>query len=212
MTEILKTTEDGRYRVRLERDDDAMQPEHDGGTPILRYEYGGWHREGYTVEQVENIGPTVPDGIVAALTRWGARDDLFERYLRMFHGTRSVVWEAPHRSGPDYVTFDTAAIREGFGLTGEYVAAHPEHFGEHGEKLANMDEYVAWLTGDAYGYVVEERVAWGRLDSDGDLKRHESDDDRMETWEVVDSCWGFYGDTEYLRETALEALAAASES
>jgi len=43
-------------------------------------------------------------------------------------------------------------------------------------------EYDCYLTGEVYGYVVK--------DADGD---------------VLDSCWGFYGDLDYVRQAAREA-------
>lgn len=57
-------------------------------------------------------------------------------------------------------------------------------------------EYEAWADGDVYGYVIEEKVTWTRMDSG----------ETMTTWEHVDSCWGFYG-YEYAKETAREQWA-----
>lgn len=65
---------------------------------------------------------------------------------------------------------------------------------------AFADEYQAWADGDVYGYVIEQRVAWQRVD-----------DPTVTTdrWEVVESCWGFYGpDRKYVEEEARAILAA----
>jgi hypothetical protein len=64
---------------------------------------------------------------------------------------------------------------------------------------AQAEEYAAWADGDVWGYVIERRVTWHHAD-------HESDD-TMETWEHVDSCWGFYGRA-YAEEAAHEAWTA----
>jgi hypothetical protein len=44
--------------------------------------------------------------------------------------------------------------------------------------LAEVMTYDQYLTGDVYGFIVEER---------------DEDDEGEEAWEHVDSCWGFYG-------------------
>jgi hypothetical protein len=56
---------------------------------------------------------------------------------------------------------------------------------------AYADEYEAWTRGDVYGYVVEQLVTWQR-----------QDDPTMteERWEHLDSCWGFYGNSDGTRE------------
>jgi hypothetical protein len=48
--------------------------------------------------------------------------------------------------------------------------------------LAEVMTYDDYLTGNVYGFIVEER--------DFDEERDEDDD---EDWEQTDSCWGFYG-------------------
>jgi len=46
--------------------------------------------------------------------------------------------------------------------------------------LAEVATYDDYLTGNVYGFIVEERVkTWGQDDDEG--------------WKDVDSCWGFYG-------------------
>jgi hypothetical protein len=44
--------------------------------------------------------------------------------------------------------------------------------------LAEVMTYDQYLTGDVYGFIVEER---------------DEDDEGEEAWEEIDSCWGFYG-------------------
>lgn len=64
---------------------------------------------------------------------------------------------------------------------------------------SERDEYRAWAEGTVYGYVIEEKVTWSPLDPAHD--RYPP----MDTWETVDSCWGFYGYA-YAAEEAREAF------
>jgi hypothetical protein len=59
---------------------------------------------------------------------------------------------------------------------------------------AEVEEYDLLLTGQVYGYVIEEL--------EGDLEN--------DVWEHVDSCWGFFG-LEYAKEEGESALKAAIE-
>jgi hypothetical protein len=61
-------------------------------------------------------------------------------------------------------------------------------------------EIRAWRDGEVYGWIVEEQVIWHRADGDSG---------EMETWEHLDSCWGFYGRA-WAEQNALEALRDAS--
>jgi len=102
--------------------------------------------------------------------------------------TRIVTWSSGDYT---YVTYDDAAWREWAGAP---------------EGSANMSEYRAYAEGDVWGWVVEKRVTWHADDPDcGD----------RETWEHVDSCWGYYGrngaNGEYLEQCARDALADAAQ-
>ena len=73
--------------------------------------------------------------------------------------------------------------------------------------LAEVATYDDYLTGNVYGFIVEER--------DFDDERDEDDDS---DWEHVDSCWGFYGSdvrengmASHLESEDLIALAASAE-
>jgi hypothetical protein len=59
---------------------------------------------------------------------------------------------------------------------------------------AELNEWRAYVEGDVWGYVVERKV---------DLSM--TDCDVIESWEEVDSCWGFYGE-EWAEQAAVEAL------
>jgi len=78
------------------------------------------------------------------------------------------------------------------------VCGTPEHLID--EVLeAEVNEYASWLEGAVYGYVVKRKV-WaqtlevvpGKAREDWPVLRHDHRHD-----EVLDSCWGFVGETEY---------------
>lgn len=186
--EILDTSEDGRFRVKLVADEYPDEPYDYGQSPLMRLDYGHY---GWPAEHVMTGGrPTEADAYVeAAAARWGPDFDLLEKYLRAYHGATKV--ETWHSGSYWYVTYDSAAWREWAGAP---------------EGSADMSEYRAWCEGDVWGWVVEKNVTWHADDPDyGD----------MATWEHVDSCWGYYGSDgangEYLRQSAREALTYAVE-
>lgn len=171
--EIIETSDDGRYRVKLVQDYDAEEPYDDGQSPILRYD-SRYSRD--TAHVGGSARPTDDDErIEYAAKRWGIDSHEFELYLKAFYGvTQIITWSSRDYT---YVTYDSARWREYVGLTEEYLA-------EHGRKYTvSLDEYRAWCEGDVYGYVVEKNVTWTADDN-----RNE-----MSTWEHEDSCFGFYG-------------------
>lgn len=159
--------ENATHRVMLAPDESPSEPDNDGSTPLIRLDYGldGWH-----AEQVTSITSyVVPSEIVTAVQRCWVSHDLFDRYLRVWHGTTDVIWW--HSGDFWYVTFDTADWREAMGLPLDAVVP------------VSMDEWQAYCEGDVYGLVLEAKHTWT------------SDDGRTETrWEVEDSVWGFYGE------------------
>lgn len=187
-SEVLETSADGRYRVKLVLDECPPEPYDDGQSPLMRLDY----RHGWSAEHVMATGrPLDMDEYVeAAAERWGTDFDLLEKYLRAYHGATKV--EAWHSGSYWYITYDPAAWREHVGAP---------------EGSADMSEYRTWCEGDVWGYVVEKRVTW-RTDDPG-----YEDEDRWE--DTGDSCWGYYGSEgangEYLRQSAREALAGAVE-
>lgn len=184
-------------RVRIDSDTYPEPPYNDGGTPLLRVSSS---RYGEAPEQVTEITPYVlPDEIIKAARHFlfDLGDEAkFERYLRIYHGTTSIKWWGDSRATDyNYVTFDTAAWREELGLTDQYLTDHAELFKSD---IANMDEWIAYVTGEVYGVVIEELVTWVRFHGDGVTVF-----DTRQEWELVDSCYGFYG-YEYAVESAKE--------
>lgn len=196
--EILATSDDGRYRVKLVADEDATEPYDDGQSPLLRIELSSW---GTLAEHIMATGRPLDDDnrIEEAAQSWGPPSSSnwpkFEKYLRAYYGTREI--ETWYSGNYWYVTYDTARWREYIGFEEDTETPHP---------LVNMTEYRAWCEGDCWGWVVERNVTWHRDDNP---------DATMQTWEHVDSCWGYYGrdgaNGEYLKSCAMEALKDASE-
>jgi hypothetical protein len=179
--DVLATTDDGRFRVRLVRDEHAENPRNDGETLVhvitIDTHLGQYH----PVDK--DGGPLAGAWERLKWNRWTGVD-IFTRYVSIMHG--GIVLESSPERGPRslwYVTGEEARAIDGGLLTEGYVEAE-------------MQEYEAWAEGDVWGFIVEERVGWTRDDDP---------DESMETWEHVDSCFGFYGKP-YARSQAREAL------
>lgn len=182
--------ERGNLRARIEVQEAPDEPYDGCGSPLLRFNVRT-RGDVWDVQQVETITSyRVDPRILQAARRFGPQEP-FERYLRIFHGVREIV---SYTSGRDwtYMTFDPAAWRAAIGLREEDLATLKPG------SLANMDQYKAWCEGDVQGYIIEKRVTWRREDSA----------ETMDTWEQVDSCWGYYGEPDYVEQVAREALAA----
>lgn len=190
-------------RVRIGLDESPDEPYDDGGSPILHVACGTWTDGRWAAEQMTDITSYVVDPTIEdAAAKWGSEPDIFERYLRIFHGVTEVKWYTP-REGGNYVTFDPADWREKMGLPVDKIelAAYAEKHDLKPGWLASLEEWISYCEGDVYGYVVEKRVTWKPVDVDAD------NDVTMETWEHVEdgSLWGLYGFT-YAEEAAREAL------
>lgn len=181
--EVIEENETARVGVLV--DLEPHEPYDDGRTPILELRYRRHDRP--QVSYLTNIGgyrPVEMDRIVEACQRWGT-DELFRRYLRIFHGTRA--FEEFSSRDAEYITFDTADWRTHNGLAQE-----------DSEGYADLADYRAYVEDECYGWAIEQRVGWTR---DDDPESH------MSTWETVESVWGYYG-YEYAQEEAREAWAA----
>jgi hypothetical protein len=185
-SETLKTSDDGRFRIRLIADEYAEEPYDDFQSPLLRVEYTS---RGWIAEHVMATGrPTGDDArIEYAAGCWGSDFRLLEKYLRANYGTREI--ETWHSSDYWYVTYDTAAWRAYIGSGEDAETPHP---------LISMTEYKAWCEGDCWGWAVERNVTWVREDDERETRA---------TWEQESSCSGYYG-SDYAKESALEAFEA----
>lgn len=197
------------YRAKIVVDYDATEPYNDGGSPLLRIT-GYGH-----AEQVTGITSyELPFEITAAFSRF--EDDVFERYLRIFHGTTSIVWWDQQQYNADrFVTFDTTHWREAMGIDDAQLAT----ITAAGRNIADLDEWKWYCEGDVYGIVIEKRsatpanraaldAAAAELGADAlytavAAKADEDNDDV--DWVEIDSMWGYYGD-KYATESAREKL------
>ena len=177
--------ENDTYRVRLEREDYAEKPYDDGATPILSREhrYGRWEAVNSQAEEFTGLLNELYDRF---------EEDVIERFIRIFLGAYSVEWDSS--SNCRYLAFDTTAWREHHGLTDEYMsgvdAIDPTKLAE-----GSLEEIIAWADGEVYGYILEKKKPWTKVYED------EDEDEAGFDWEVVESCWGFYGE-KYAREEA----------
>ncbi|MFC0622839.1 hypothetical protein [Kribbella deserti] len=129
-----------------------------------------------------------------AVERYRRDYDLVERYARIFLGVRGFRQVNVQPDSTHFALISTVDID-----------AHV--FGDGAEEIAAADAetYHQWATGHVYGYVIEERAAWGRLNSDGEPRSRLADhDDYRETWEMVEDCYGYYG-IDHAEQAALEA-------
>jgi hypothetical protein len=185
-SEILDTQ--GRYRARLVLDEDAGERYDDGASPLLRIDSGARATHVMATGRPLDADETVEQAISYWHTTPGDSNwRLIERYLRAFHGVTQI--ETWHSGSYWYVTYDSAAWRE-------YAGAPPGS--------ADMSEYRAWCEGDVWGWVVEKLVLW--TTADAAVSPAFKDE-----WEHVNSCWGYYGNGEYLKQCAREALAYEAE-
>lgn len=179
--------ERGRYRLVMVPDEHADAPYDEGSSPIIAVEFRhGWWR----ARLIDKTGAFVPDGIdaiVEAAQRFGGDRDLFDRYMRAFHGAREVLWY-DSRDGASYVTFDTPEWRSHLGIADDAPG------------VVSLDEWRAYVEGDVWGWGIEESATWHR----------EGSDDTRDTWEHVESCFGFYGRA-YAEEAAREAFKNITE-
>lgn len=179
--EILESTETMRLRIVI--DGDPSNPRHE----FERLCHVATVPDRDYVDVDKDAGPYAP-----AWSYYLSRerpDDyrrdsvvLFMRYVAIAGGVAEL--HTPH-DGPVSVWYLT-----------------PEDLEQTNDPVAcikgEQEEYRAWATGEVYGYVIEQRVTWERTDRPGAT---------MQTWEHVDSCYGFYGH-EYAVEAGREAWGA----
>ncbi|WP_412076878.1 hypothetical protein ACLF6K_17335 [Streptomyces xanthophaeus] len=163
MNDILSTTEDGRLRVRLVRDQQADNPRNDPDSCVHVITIDT-HLGQYAAVD-EDGGPLADAWARLAWNRWKGIDT-FARYVAIVHG--GTVLESAPDNGPRslwYVTGEEARAIDGGLLTEGYVEAE-------------MQEFEAWLAGDVWGVVVEETTEPGADEPE---------------WFQVDLRSGFYG-------------------
>lgn len=145
--EIIATSEDKRYRVCLEIDEDSSNPREEYDQIVYAVTVPNSR-----CDDIAEAGPLV-DGWDRIKDRPDAVE-LFERWARIFHGA-VALYDTPHE-GPSAVWY---IMPDGIKEVGDPKAV----------LAAIRDEYRSWASGDVYGYVIEEAVDWRRADGrDGD--------------------------------------------
>ncbi|MBD3004584.1 hypothetical protein [Streptomyces sp. 5-10] len=175
---IVETSRDGRYRVRLEADQEPVNPRRDYDhlahvitVPGSRY------------LDVDPDGGPLQEGWDRIKDRSDA-PEVFARWAKIFHGA-VIVEHTPHE-GPRSLWYLLPEDIQEIGNTPEEALK------------TEIDEYQSWAEGDVWGFIVEKSVDWTRTDDE---------DETRTTWEMVDSCWGFIG-YRYAEEAAREGFAA----
>lgn len=184
---FIEETPHGVFRARVVLDEHPTEPDHDFGCPVLRLDPTGYGSArvdftGYGSYSARHDGLKWASLLILGefIDRFGWSDgtDVFDRYLRIFHGGSAVSWSGYGYSDYIYVAYDTRAMRETWGQTGESLeTSAPE-----------MTEWKGYVEGEVYGIVTERATAW--------------EDDEPTVWEELESVWGFYGDSEYVKEEA----------
>lgn len=197
MSDLNIVKENDNFRAYLRYDDSGEKPYDEGAVPILSREF---NRYAYSFEGVNEQGEAYAALITDAWNRFNHDDDVLARYLRIFHGAYSVLWDSS--SNYAYLAFDTAAWRESAGLDDEWL----DRPGNDRQRLAegSLNEVMAWANGEVYGWIVERKVKTVTVRTDYVTGDELGSAEGVE-WEEVDACWGFYGE-EYARQAATEAF------
>lgn len=178
------------FRVRLVQDHDAMKPENDGATPIIRVLAAraggvilieGWNRQAEPyVEELRELYHR-GDSFTEALTA------LRKRYDSLHYDSYGPNQGTDYK----YIAFDTRDFREAMGLAATDATTD-------NTAAQSLTEVKAWIEGDCWGWIVEKRRIFTKTYEDG-VSEHGED------WEEWQACWGYYGE-EYAKEAALEEL------
>lgn len=161
MSEILKVSEDGLYRVRLVVDEDCETPRepdslsHVVTVPSSRY------------VNVDKTGGPLGDGWDRIKDRPDAMD-LFERWARTFHGAITLR-DTPER-GANAIWY----------LMPDHDATDPADYLECERRV-----YREWAEGEAYGYVIEEQVTRYRITGDDPVSTWEPDSGESGGWGLI---------------------------
>lgn len=178
--EYLDGVPDG-YRVSIQQDDDPENPRNNSYGPVHVLTVPD--RDYVDVDK--DPGPWGPQWR-HLLDRydWSKAIEIIERYAALIGG----------------FTYDHAPVRGArsvWYLTREDAAEY-EYWDPRTALEAYACEYQAWCDGDVYGYMIEKRQTWQRVDDPTVISTR---------WEIIDACWGFYG-REYIESEAREALEA----
>lgn len=197
--------ENGDYRCKIVLDESPEPPYDDSQSPILRLDLR--YPQHATFVDSGSMRPHEEDDyIINAINHWQTKPSdsdwpLFEKYLRAFWGVTQI--ETFSSNDYWYITYDSVPWRRAIGFDGTVAPL------DGGQGTATLTEYENWVNGEVYGWIVEKKVTWRRVDTTTDDPAYL---ETMTKWEHVDSCFGYYGDDNYLRDSAKEAMRNAMEN
>lgn len=190
----MRPTDHGVFRAVVGRDEYPDAPEFDFGCPVFCLEYNTrtadapeYGHESWKADGLDHSIPEVWERMEELA--YGRRDadaiDLVDRYLRIFHGGGArLIRSTAYQGGPEYLVYDTRAMRASWGQTGETL--------ETSDPEAN--EWQAYINSEVYVIWVEQADAF---DEDGEP---------ISWTEVGDGpVGGFYGDA-HAAQAAIEEL------
>lgn len=185
--------ETATHRLRIVDTEHAESPDFDFQGQIIRQDgrrFEAFHRDA--------ARDSLADEIRVAWDRFMDMD-LIERYLRIFFDVVGFDY-FDLRDGRIICVVTLAELRAwGF----KDVEAWREKNGGDPVAVGILKPWQAWVDGDVFGYIIEEKVRTARLD--------DHDQPIMPTvtegWDEVDSCYGFYG-TEDVEQAAREQFSA----
>lgn len=198
-------------RARLVVEDYPEPPFHESGVPTYRVNVSrntvgayGSRLEHVYGEEAREVADEWWDRIVFSYSnRADTLDDavdFLDRFLRIFHGGGARVLSRGDSRSYDYIVVMTQAQLRNW-CSGETST-------EILEQETRTSEYLAWLEGEVYGIVIEQAGTETTVirDMQGTVIRESV----TETWEEVESVWGFYGDahdeTSYIQSEARAML------
>lgn len=152
MSEILKTSDNGAFRIRLMADPDCESPRkadhlsHVVSVPNSRY------------LMVDSTGGPLEDGWDRIKDRSDAMD-LFERWARIFHGAVTLRDTPPHGASAVWYLMPGSDAKD--------PAAYLE---------CERRDYRLWAEGETYGYVIEQSVTYAEVGGDRTVSQWETVD------------------------------------
>jgi hypothetical protein len=166
-------------RVRIVQDQDAQSPRENDNLGTMAC----WHRR-YKLGDVQPL--ETPAEYIESLPKGSIILPLFLfDHSGITISTSSERFRAQDSAGWDWgkvgiIHVSPQQMRENF-LTKRLTAKHRETATQ--VLISEVEEYDTFLTGECYGYIVEE----AEVDDE-----FEDEDEEIE-WERVDDCWGFLG-------------------
>ena len=200
--------ESGKFRAVIEIDECPSEPDWDGQAAVLSLYTQHYSND---VEAKNSAGERFDVALRRLRESCSGGVMVFERYLRIFHGTKSFTIHSADYRNTDYtyIAFDTAKLREEWEVDDERVATLEAEGKLNTLSKVDLDAWYAWATGDVWGIRVERSTGYVKTYDDGSVE------DGRE-WVTVDDTdvWGYYGqdDAEEQARAALKIEVEAAKA